>query len=121
MKPRLVVEKQTSGLWKRKIDTPLPTVVIIPVTSGVANWDFSKSQTGVLNLEANTTLSIKGIKDGDVGIIMLGPAGFTLTLPGTSLIPDGTPVPAIAGLYILSFLYTDGTYLWNISAEYVPA
>jgi hypothetical protein len=119
MKPRLVTEKQASGLWIKKVDTPLPARGILTAQAGIAHWDFSKFQNAILGLRADTTLSITGVEEGDVGILLFNPNGFNLTLPINSVIPSTAVIPVAAGSYMLSFVYLLGMFAFNISDEYI--
>lgn len=86
------------------------------LSSGAAiGWDFNLGNIANVTLDSDGTLTILNQVENDVGVLLVtqnGTGNWTLELPGNPP-PDYALSPGPAEVTLLTFIYTNGTYLWQ--------
>lgn len=86
------------------------------LSSGAAiGWDFNLGNIANVTLDSNGSLTLLNQVENDVGVLLVtqdGTGNRTLELPGNPP-PDYALSPGPAEVTLLTFIFTNGTFLWQ--------
>lgn len=125
--PSYYTASETDALFAR-LDKIAPTyTVLTPGSMVTITCDSGKVvQNSIVELDQNTTLAISGAVNGQTGVLIVdqdGTGGWTLTLPGSSLVMNGgagavTLTGTASSRDILCWAYDGTSYNWTTGLNF---